>query len=301
MKLSVLGGGKMGEAFIAGLIAAAAAGELESARSAVAESDIASPARRAGGSVTVGKSDIRVAEVDPDRREYLETQFGIATTPRADEAASGASAILLAVKPGDVPECLETCRDALDPSTLVISIAAGIRLDTLEAHLPDRQKVVRAMPNLGATIRAGVSAYFASSSLSEHDLDVTEGILGAVGPAVRLAEERLLDLVTAVSGSGPAYVFALAEAMQAAATEGGLSEETAYLLVSQTILGAARLLAESGPGSPGGLTAAQWREAVTSKGGTTAAALAVFDEAGFEEIVVRAIESARARSAELGS
>lgn len=280
LKLAVIGGGKMGEAFITGLLAAAAAGEAASVTSTPA---------------------IRVAEVDPSRRNYLDEHLDVAVTADPSEAVRGASAVLVAVKPGDVPECLQTCREAIDPAALVISIAAGVTLETLQACLPEAQRVVRAMPNLGATVRAGVSAFVAASSLGRDDLGRVEAILGAVGPVVHLSDESLLDLVTAVSGSGPAYVFSLAEAMQAAAVEGGLSEETAYVLVSQTILGAARLLTESSPASPGGLTAAEWREAVTSKGGTTAAALAVFDDAGFRGIVERAIKAARERSAELGS
>lgn len=277
----------MGEAFIAGL--------LSGTPSAMPESE------RTGPRVAIGAPDIQVAEVDQARRNYLQEHLGVAATGDPAEAVRDASAILIAVKPGDVPGCLHACRGAINPAALVISIAAGVKLNSLEAYLPAGQKIVRAMPNLGATVRAGVSAFVASSSAGRNDVEMAEAILGAVGPVVRLTDEDLLDLVTAVSGSGPAYVFALAEAMQATAIAGGLSEETAYVLVSQTILGAARLLAESGPASPGGLTAAGWREAVTSKGGTTAAALAVFNESGFGDVVDQAIEAARARSKELGS
>lgn len=263
----------MGEAFIAGLLSSAAASEAE----------------------------IHVAEVDPARRDYLAGRFGVSITADPGAAAREVSAVLVAVKPQDVPGCLQACGEALDPAALVISIAAGVKLESLRTCLPEGQKVVRAMPNLGATVRAGVSAFVTSASLGQRDVELTEAILGAVGPVVRLSDESLLDLVTGVSGSGPAYVFALAEAMQAAAVAGGLPEETAYVLVAQTILGAARLFTENGPTSPGGLTATEWREAVTSKGGTTAAALAVFNESGFNEMIERAITAARRRSEELGS
>lgn len=300
LQLAVLGGGKMGEAFIAGLLSAAGADTPGAPGADTPGADTADTAG-AGPATAIGTLEICVAEVDPARRDYLEEHLGVATTGELAEAVRGASAILIAVKPGDVPKCLQTCREAVDPAALVISIAAGVTLHSLEACLPGKQKVVRAMPNLGATVRAGVSAFVASASAGPHDVELAEAILGAVGPVVRLEDENLLDLVTAVSGSGPAYVFALAEAMQAAAVRGGLSGETAYLLVSQTILGAAHLLTEAGPNSPEGLTATEWREAVTSKGGTTAAALAVFNESGFSEVVERAIEAARTRSEELGS
>lgn len=287
LQLAILGGGKMGEAFISGLLSEAA---TDTPGNAKPESTVA-----------IGTPEIRVAEVDQARRNYLKGHLGVAATGNPAEAVRDASVILVAVKPGDVPACLHACREAMNPATLVISIAAGVRLKSLEAYLPPGQKIVRAMPNLGATIRAGVSAFVASPTTRRSDIELAEAILGAVGQVVRLADEDLLDLVTAVSGSGPAYVFALAESMQATAISRGLSEETAYVLVSQTILGAARLLTEKGPASPGGLDATEWREAVTSKGGTTAAALAVFRDFGFGEIVERAIEAARARSEELGS
>lgn len=287
LQLAILGGGKMGEAFISGLLSEAA---TDTAGNDKPESTVA-----------IDTPEIRVAEVDQARRSYLKGHLGVAATDNPAEAARDASVILVAVKPDDVPGCLHACREAMNPATLVISIAAGVRLKSLEAYLPPGQKIVRAMPNLGATIRAGVSAFVATPTTGRSDIELAEAILGAVGQVVRLADEDLLDLVTAVSGSGPAYVFALAESMQATAISRGLSEETAYVLVSQTILGAARLLTEKGPASPGGLDATEWREAVTSKGGTTAAALAVFRDFGFGEIVERAIEAARARSEELGS
>lgn len=263
----------MGEAFLAGLL----------------DSEIADD------------KSITVAEPDPARRAYLEDRYPAKIVEQAAEAVSGAEVVLVSVKPDDVGACLDAARAGLASGALVISIAAGVRLSSLSAHLPEGQDVVRAMPNLGATVGAGVSAFAAPDSLDSERMQLAGLVLGAVGPAIRLDTEEQLDLVTAVSGSGPAYVFALAEAMEEAAVRGGLAADDAELLVSQTILGAGRLLTERGPRSLGGLTATEWREAVTSKGGTTAAALAEFNRSDLDEIVSRAIEAARDRSSQLGS
>lgn len=262
----------MGEAFICGLL----------------ESDL------------LKEWELWAAEVDADRRDYLQKRYPVTIVSSAVDATIDASVILIAVKPEGVEPYLDAAAAHLNTDSLVISIAAGIPIRVLARNLPPAQPLVRAMPNLAATIGAGITAYVSRETLSPEQASTVEAILGAAGQVVCFEKEEDLDLVTAVSGSGPAYVFALAEAMELAATEFGMDRDVAYLLVSRTILGAARLLTEKGPGSPEGRTAAEWRAAVTSKGGTTEAALAQFNEAGLNELVKRAISAARIRSREIG-
>jgi pyrroline-5-carboxylate reductase len=206
---------------------------------------------------------------------------------------ASASTLLLACKPQQL-ESLPSAYAQLTAGKLVVSILAGVTLKRLRAAFPDARNIVRTMPNTPGQIGAGVTAYAPLQSLDASDQLAIDAILGALGQFV-LVEESDLDAVTALSGSGPAYVFAFVEALRDAGIALGLKPETASMLAVETMAGSGLLLKNSGQ-SPQAL-----REAVTSPGGTTAAALRVFAEQDFAGLVGRAMEAAKARSVELGS
>jgi pyrroline-5-carboxylate reductase len=208
----------------------------------------------------------------------------------SDTIPPGESAVL-AVKPQDAEAACRALAGTSPPR--VLSIVAGLRLSRLEQWLGPRAAVVRAMPNTPALLGAGASALAAGKAAGEDDLAWAEGILAAVGTVTRLPEQ-LLDAVTGLSGSGPAYVFLVAEALMDAGVSVGLSAEVSRDLVLQTLLGAARMLAETGE------SAAALRDAVTSPGGTTAAGLSVLEARGLREAMAEAVVAATARSRQLG-
>jgi pyrroline-5-carboxylate reductase len=257
-QLQVIGGGKMGEALVTGLLASGFA-----------------PA-----------TELRVVEKLPARAKELGERF--ADLDIADQAAP-AQGHVVAVKPGDV---VDACRSIPEPAP-VLSVAAGVTLRTLEEALPEGTPVVRAMPNTPALVGAGAAAIAAGSLAGEDDLAWAERVLGSVGTVVRVPES-LLDAVTGLSGSGPAYVFLVAEALIEGGVLAGLPRPVSSSLAVQTLLGAARLLAESGDG-PEAL-----RAAVTSPGGTTAAGLRALERAGVRAAFLDAVMDATERSRELG-
>ncbi len=239
-------------------------------------------------------SDLAVAEVHPDRRQVLEQRFpGVRVVPSAAWAATDAEIVIVAVKPGEVATVLRGIHDTLPAEALVVSIAAGVSIATLEAAVPGRP-VVRAMPNTAALVREGVAAIAAGTHATEGHLDDAERLLEAVGTVVRVPETQL-DAVTGLSGSGPAYVFLVAEALIEAGVLVGLPRATANDLVIQTLLGSARLLADSGEGPE------ELRAAVTSPGGTTAHGLRVLEDRGLRAAFMDAVLAATRRSAELDS
>lgn len=203
--------------------------------------------------------------------------------------------VVLAVKPQIMETVLADAKGSLAPDTLTLSIAAGISLDTLTSGL-ETQRVVRTMPNTPAQIGKGVTGAVAAKGVGEDDRQAAEALLSASGKVLWFEDEGQLDAVTAVSGSGPAYVFYLVEAMTAAAEAQGLSPEASAILARQTVIGAAALM-EADP-----TAAAQLRENVTSPGGTTAAALAVLmDDDGMKPLLAKAMAAAHKRSVELGA
>ncbi len=226
-----------------------------------------------------------VEKVAGRRAELSERIPGLAVV----EEPIVADGVVIAVKPDDV---VAAC-GALRAPARVLSIAAGVTLATLEGALPPGTPVVRAMPNTPALVGAGAAAIAAGVAATDADLDWADTILSAVGITVRVPEAHL-DAVTGLSGSGPAYVFLVAEAMIKAGTEAGLPAGITEALVAQTLLGAARLLTETDDG-PEAL-----RIAVTSPGGTTAAGLAVLDGAGVREAFADAVAAATERSREMG-
>ena len=241
-------------------------------------------------------SRIRVAEPNEPLRAALAADFGVQVFTEAGEAANGADTWLFAVK----PQVMRTVCESLAPMAqaqrpLVVSIAAGITVAQLQRWLGGGVPVVRSMPNTPALLGAGVTGLHASDEVDAAGRERAELLLSAAGPTVWIDAEAKMDAVTGVSGSGPAYVFLLAEAMEAAAVAEGLSAEAARTLVLQTVLGAARMLTESGE------TPAELRRRVTSPNGTTQAAIETFQAGGFETLVARAVHAATVRGGELSA
>ena len=260
-RLQIVGGGRMGEALIGGILSS-------------------------GWAVA---SDLRIVEAAPARRDELTALFpgAVVATEPAD-----ADGTIVATKPADIPAVVAAVTAA--GGGRVLSIAAGVTLATLEAAAGPGVAVVRAMPNTPALIGAGASAIAGGTSASGADLDWAESLLGAVGTVVRVTE-RQLDAVTGLSGSGPAYVFLIAEAMVDAGVVAGLPRDLSTTLAFQTLVGSARLLAE-GDASPADL-----RAAVTSPGGTTAAGVQVLERNAVRAALVDAVLAARDRATELSA
>ena len=251
-----------------------------------------------GGLVAQGRdpASIRVAEPVAALREALQADFGVRVFEDGTAAIDSASTWVYATKPQvlrGVCESLSAQAQAGKP--LVVSIAAGITAAQLERWLGGDIAVVRTMPNTPALLGAGVTGLFASTRVDAQGRAFAEALLSAAGKTVWIADEAQMDAVTAVSGSGPAYVFLLAEAMVDAGVKEGLPMDAARELALQTILGAARMLTESD------VEAAELRRRVTSPNGTTQAAIESFEASGFRDMVAHAIHAARVRGAELSA
>ena len=247
------------------------------------------------GLVANGHPASSLCGVDPDenQRRRLADRHDIRITATIAEGVPGADVIVLAVKPQTVPAALAEVKQALQTERpLVLSIAAGIRIATISRALGGCP-VVRAMPNTPALLGAGATGLYAAADVSADQRRLAMHIMQAAGVAVWLDDESQLDTVTAVSGSGPAYFFLIAELLEKIAAEMGLSREQAHLLSVETALGAARMLKETGE------DAATLRQRVTSPGGTTEKALQVFREGGLEPLLRRALTACRDRSVEL--
>ena len=251
-----------------------------------------------GGLVAQGRdpASIHVAEPVAALREALRADFGVVAFEQGAQAVEGAGTWVFATKPQvlrGVCESLAPQAQAARP--LVVSIAAGITAAQLDRWLGGGLPVVRAMPNTPALLGAGVTGLFASDAVDADGRDFAESLLAAAGRTVWTDDEAQIDAVTGVSGSGPAYVFLLAEAMTDAGIAEGLPPETARILALQTVLGAARMLTESD------VDAVELRRRVTSPNGTTQAAIETFEAGGFRELVAAAIHAARLRGAELSA
>ncbi len=236
---------------------------------------------------------IIICDIIQEKVRSKADEFRVAVADNGVETAEAASTLLLAVKPQTMDQCLSELNGAVGPSHLVISIAAGITTSFIERRLGERTRVVRVMPNTPALVSAGASALCPGANAKDADLDATEKIFAALGKVYRVAESAM-DAVTAVSGSGPAYLFLFAECLERAALECGIPETHVADLIGQTLFGAAKLLAESDDGAP------VLRAKVTSPGGTTEAAVAVLTERGFCDILSAAVKSAAKRAKELG-
>ncbi len=262
LRIAILGAGVMGETVLSGLVRA-------------------------------GWSPERIVATDrrPERQVELSARYGIVMLENV-EAVAGADTVVVVVKPQDVPDLLVEISPALRPGALVVSLAAGVDTASMEAALPEGTPVVRVMPNTPAQVDQGMAALSPGSASTEEHLTRVSAILSATGRVV-VVPERYQDAVTAVSGSGPAYVFLLAEAMIEGGVHLGLPRDTATELVVQTLLGSATLLRETGEHP------ALLRERVTSPGGTTAAALRQLEEHKVRAAFLTAMEAARDRSREL--
>ena len=236
---------------------------------------------------------LAVIEISAEGRARLEEKFAVRCYDAAQADALACDVLLLAVKPQQMRAACAPLMGHLDQQ-LLISIAAGLRLADLSRWLGGYGKLIRVMPNTPALIGAGVTGLFALPGVSEDEKRQAEQVMQAVGSTVWVDDESRMDAVTAISGSGPAYVFLFIEALQQAAGELGFTPQAARQLALDTVLGSARLAAQSAD------PASVLRERVTSKGGTTEAALRVMDERALKDIVTAAAAAACARSTELG-
>jgi pyrroline-5-carboxylate reductase len=263
-RVAFLGGGKMGEALISGLI-------------------------RSGGRRV---DEIMVTCRRDERARELAGKYGIVATLDNGEAARWANVLVLMTKPQDIEQLLSQIREHVTTEDLVISFAAGVRTSFVEKHLPDEVPVVRVMSNVPVMVDEAMSVIAAGRSAADEHLATSQELLGYVGKVLRLKENHL-DAVTATSGSGPAYFFLLAEAMIEACILLGLSRDVATDLIIQTMLGSAKMLRDTGKHP------VELREMVTSPGGTTIAAVRHLEEAGVRAAFLNAIDAARKRSEEL--
>jgi len=264
-KIAFLGGGNMAEALIKGMLAAG-----------------------------VAKADrILVSDVSNERLEYLNKNYGIVIQRSNKDAAAQAGIILLCVKPQIIDVVLSKIEPVANHEKLVISIAAGVTIARIEKMLANKPRVIRVMPNTPALVLSGAAGLASGSTSTASDMMTAQQIFGAVGRAV-VVEEKLMDAVTGLSGSGPAYVFTIIEALADAGVKAGIPRELALELSAQTVYGAAKMVLETHE-HPGRL-----REKVTSPGGTTVEGLHMLEKGKLRETLMNAVEAATARSRELG-
>ena len=266
MKIAFIGGGNMGEAMLAAVL-----------QKGLAKS-----------------SDICISDISVERREYLKEKYQVVVTKSNRDAVNGIDIVVLAVKPQSINDIGDELKGSLKPDQLVLSIIAGVKITTICLIL-GHHRVVRVMPNTPAQVGLGMSGWTATGEVTEEQREWTRAILGAMGREIYFDDEKYLDMVTAVSASGPAYFFLFAECLAEAAVDIGLTRGEAEELVAQTMLGAANLLEKSRE------TPADLRRKVTSKGGTTERALQVFQEGKLADLVQKAVRAACQRAKELGS
>ena len=249
----------------------------------------------AKGVVTSGSikaADVTVADLDEKRLSRLAQDLGVNTTADSVFAAKSADIVLLAIKPGIVPVVLDGIRGALITSKLVISIAAGVCLEALESRVPEGVGVIRVMPNTPCQVGAGAIAFCAGKAVTREQVEIAKGIFNAVGISYEVPE-KLISAVTGLSGSGPAYVYVMIEALSDAGVRVGLPRDTATRLAAQTVYGAAKMVLDEGQ-HPAAL-----KDQVTSPGGTTIAGIDALEKAGFRSALIEAVKAATKRSEEL--
>jgi pyrroline-5-carboxylate reductase len=264
LKIGFIGGGNMAGALISGLV-----------------------------NTLKDSQQIYVVDLNEENLTRLATQFGVRTSTQIDTGLSQMDVVIFAVKPQNMQAVVTQFSPHLN-SQLLLSVAAGIRAGDMARWLGDYRKIVRAMPNTPAMIGQGMSGLFAMDAVSDADKVTAQNILQAVGETVWVEQEQLIDAVTAVSGSGPAYVFYFIEAMQEAAEQLGLSAEQAKQMALATFNGAAQLAKQSDE------SIQTLRERVTSKGGTTYAALCSMEDSQVKAAIAKAIQAAATRGKELG-
>jgi pyrroline-5-carboxylate reductase len=264
-KVTIIGGGNMGEVLARGIISA--------------------------GLTDAG--DVIISDLARERLEYLSRNYGVNVTERNSEALENATIVILAVKPQTMGDVLREIAGSVNGNELFISIAAGISLGFLEDNLGGNVRVIRVMPNTPALIGAGAAALAPGNYATENDLALAREIFDSVGISI-IVKENLIDAVTGLSGSGPAYGFMIIEALKEGGVKMGLDEDTALTLAAQTILGAAKLCL-LGDKTPSELTAM-----VTSPGGTTIEGIKALERGKLKETLISAVEAATLRSKELG-
>ena len=265
VRFAFIGGGNMAEALIKGLLS--------------------------GLGVTPQK--IMATDVVPERRTYMQTTYGITASADNKHAVQESTVVVLAVKPQIMPMILEEIAPVVNSEKLVISIAAGITLQTLQRALGDSRRVVRVMPNTPALVLAGAAGISPGKAATPQDVALVEQIFNAVGRAMVVSDE-MMDVVTGLSGSGPAFIFALIEGLSDGGVLMGLARQTATLLAAQTVLGAAKMVLETGK-HPGEL-----KDMVTSPAGTTIAGMHALESGGLRGLMMEAVRRATERSEALG-
>ncbi len=265
-KICILGSGNMGGALVSGLL------QSESSR----------------------PENIVCSDISEEKLGSLRDAFGIFTTTDNIEAVSTSDIVIYAVKPQIMAAVLKQTRESLDMSKLIISVAAGVPLVAIESCLDKKLRLVRVMPNVAVAVRAGATAIAAGRHALADDVNLAKSIFDSVGETVFVGGEILMDAVTGLSGSGPAYIFLIVDALADAGVKVGLSRQDSLFLATQTLLGAATLLKETQEHP------AKLKETVTSPGGTTIAGLHALEEGRLRATLTHAVEAAAKRSKELG-
>ncbi len=265
-KISIIGTGNMGQALVSGLV----------------------------GSGSSKPKNIICTDVREAKLQSVEKQYGVHTTTNNLEAVTRAQIIIYAVKPQIMASVLNETAAKLDMSKLIISIAAGVPMEAIESFLNKKLRLIRVMPNIAAAVKEAATAVAAGKHASEEDIKLAMTIFESIGRCVFIPENYLMDAITGLSGSGPAYIFLIVEALADAGVKVGLSRQEALFLSAQTVLGAAKMLIETQE-HPG-----QLRDRVTSPGGTAIAGLATLEEGGLRTTLIHAVEVATNRSRELG-
>lgn len=265
-KICFIGTGNMGEALVSGLI---------SSQSAKPE-------------------NIVCTDISAKKLKMIETKYNVRTTSDNCAAIQSSEIVVFAVKPQILSAVLNQTADALDLSKIIISIAAGVPLAAIEACLNKELRLVRVMPNIAAFVKESATAIAAGKNASKDDIHLAKAIFDSVGKSVFIEENVLMDAITGLSGSGPAYIFLMVDAMADAGVKMGLSRENALFLSIQTVLGSAKLLLETNE-HPG-----QLKDRVTSPGGTAIAGIHTLEKGGLRTTLINAVEAATQRSRELG-
>jgi pyrroline-5-carboxylate reductase len=265
-KIALIGAGNMAEALVAGMLKAGVA--------------------KAG--------QLYATDILPERRTHLQGRYQIKTGADNREAAAWGDVLILAVEPQILDEVIRLTAQSIKKDALIISVAAGYPIRSLAALLPPGTRIIRAMPNTPTSVGSGVTALALGPGVTQTDAETARAIFESVG-TVATIEERLMDAVTGLSGSGPAYVYLIIEALADGGVKAGLPRQTAQLLAAQTVLGAARMVVESGEHP------ATLKDRVASPGGTTIAGLYQLEEGRLRATLINAVEAACRRSKELGS
>lgn len=265
-KVAMIGSGNMGEALVGGLV----------------------------GSNSSEPDHIICTDIRREKLDEMHKRYGVRTTTDNQEAIKEAEIVLYAVKPQILAKVLKDTAAYLDMSKLIISIAAGVPMAAIESCLNKDLRLIRAMPNIAASVREGATAIAAGKHILDEDIESARTIFNSVGQCIFIEENVLMDAITGLSGSGPAYIFLIVDALADAGVKVGLSRRQSRLLASQTVLGAAKMLVQTGEHP------AELKDRVTSPGGTAIAGIHTLEKGGLRTTLINAVEAATQRSKELG-